>query len=122
MSSYEFNEPADPSDDDARGPDGMCLGPYDSYAEYLQSDEWRYLREQAIARDGGRCIDCGGYAEEVHHRFYPDHIDETELDQLVSLCRVCHSQRPKTGSPMSPEERYKRLRKMLLGRSSYQDD
>ena len=118
MSGYEFNEPPDPADEEARGPDGMLLGPYESYAEYLQSDEWRTLREEVLARDGGVCIDCGRPATEVHHRVYPAHIDETEVDQLVAICRRCHSVRPSTGTPKSPEERRQNMREMLFGRFS----
>lgn len=116
MSGHEFNNPPDPSDEEAKGPDGMLLGPYESYAEYLQSDEWRALREEVLARDNGTCIDCGCRATEVHHRVYPAHIDETEVDQLVSVCRRCHSIRPTTGTPRSPEERRENVRRLLFGR------
>lgn len=108
MKPHEFNEPRD-SGGEARGPDGMLLGPYESYAEYLQSEEWRTLREHVLARDGGRCIDCRGPATEVHHRVYPRHIDETELDELVAICRICHSLRDRTGTPESPEEKRERM-------------
>jgi len=114
MAPYEFNEPLNP-DDEARGPDGMLLGPYESYADYLRSEEWRTIREHILVRDGGRCIDCGRPATEVHHRIYPRHIDETELDELVAICRACHSMRARTGTPTSPEENRERVMQMLLG-------
>lgn len=120
MHPHEFNEPID-SGGEACGPDGMLLGPYESYAEYLQSEEWRILREHVFARDGGRCIDCGRSATEVHHRVYPRHIDETELDELVAICRMCHSMRDRTGTPKSPEEIRERTLERLF-RKRYKDD
>ena len=121
MATHEFNEPSDQSDGEARGPDGMRLGPYESYQEYLRSQEWRELREQALGRDGGRCMDCGAYATEVHHRFYPRHIGETELDHLISLCRSCHSDRPTTGTPLSPKEKRENLMSFIFRNSSDED-
>ena len=121
MAPHDFSEPPDPGDFEATGPDGMLLGPYESYHEYLRSQEWSELRDQAIARDGGRCMDCGTFATEVHHRYYPPHIDETELDHLISLCRRCHSMRPATGKPLSPEEKREKLLESLF-RNSRQEE
>ncbi len=101
--------------EEAVGPDGMLLGPYESYNEYLQSNEWHALRDQVLGRDRGKCIDCGRCATEVHHRIYPPHIDQTELDCLVSLCRICHSRRPRTGRQLSAEEQREWVNARLFG-------
>ena len=40
-----------------------------SYEQYLESPQWRRLREQALQRDGRSCRLCGSAADlEVHHR------------------------------------------------------
>src|SRR5690606_18643179 len=46
----------------------------------------------------------GAPATEVHHRNYPRFVEETSVDDLVSLCRRCHEHRPRTGTPMTYKE------------------
>lgn len=103
---------------EAIGPDGMKLGEWSSYHDdYLKSSAWRALREQALSRDRLTCVDCGAKATEVHHRYYPEHVDQTSVDDLVSLCRPCHQIRPRTGTPMTYEER-----REMTGASDDEDD
>ncbi len=56
---------------------------------YLQSAQWKALREMALRRDSGRCVRCGANASQVHHRTY-ERWQHENLDDLESLCRPCH--------------------------------
>lgn len=58
------------------------------------------VREKVLKRDGYRCVlcnaesaDAGGEATlQVHHAEYdPDHCDVNDMDNLTTLCTVCHS-------------------------------
>ena len=61
------------------------------YYSYLQSNEWKTLRAQALKRDGYRCQMCdSGTNLQAHHVSYEHlHTDE-ELDDVVTLCKECH--------------------------------
>jgi 5-methylcytosine-specific restriction endonuclease McrA len=62
-----------------------------SYASYLESARWHFLRSEALARDGFRCRVCdarGGL--QVHHRRYPAAWGEEAVEDLTSLCWRCH--------------------------------
>ncbi|TLM88873.1 hypothetical protein FDY95_22080 [Hymenobacter jeollabukensis] len=76
---------------------GSKLSP--SYADLLQTPQWRHKRQQILARDEHRCRNCGATADlQVHHRqyhwlrhpgefvapwCYPAHL-------LITLCASCH--------------------------------
>ena len=71
---------------------------------FYKSQAWKAIRQTAISRDHYLCRDClakGRYtpAEEVHHiiELTPENISDPKvslnLDNLVSLCRVCHQAR-----------------------------
>jgi hypothetical protein len=60
-----------------------------AYSEYLQSDHWKEIREQAMLRDRNTCQICSEKATEVHHLTYA-HRDNEFLFELVSLCHNCH--------------------------------
>lgn len=52
---------------------------------------WRKLREQALERDGGRCVRCGRTDQlTVHHRVPLAEGDTMDLDGLTTLCQDCH--------------------------------
>ena len=62
------------------------------YEAYLNSNEWKKLRAQAIKRDKA-CRLCNSQNRlEVHHRCYPEPpIELTDsLDNLTTLCRKHH--------------------------------
>ena len=57
-------------------------------------------REKVLNRDGYRCVLCneesadmdGEATLQVHHAEYdPDHCDVNDMDNLTTLCTVCHS-------------------------------
>lgn len=62
-----------------------------SYADYLQSPQWRELRAKARERSGGHCEMCGGEASHVHHVRYPKRYKDDNLDNLLVLCTTCHA-------------------------------
>lgn len=60
------------------------------YKQYLQSDRWKEIRAEALARDDGKCRVCGGAATQAHHVRYPAKIEKDCVSNVVSLCRDCH--------------------------------
>lgn len=61
-----------------------------SYNAYLQSEEWRRRRAQAIAHAGGRCQLCNEAKYlNVHHRTY-ERVGKERPEDLTVLCRKCH--------------------------------
>jgi len=68
---------------------------------FYNSAIWKQQRLHALRRDQYSCVDCGGRAEEVHHRIELTVTNITDpsvslaLDNLVSLCYDCHQKRHK---------------------------
>ena len=61
------------------------------YQEYLRSKQWKEKRALVMVRDNNTCQHCRkAIAEEVHHLTYVNLFNEP-LDDLISLCSVCHS-------------------------------
>lgn len=53
--------------------------------------DWRKVREQVLARDGGQCQSCGAAASHVDH-VVPKHMGGTdEPGNLQALCSGCHA-------------------------------
>lgn len=62
------------------------------YREFLKSDKWLALREEALNRDGRRCRYCNSVDHlEVHHRYYPKVRGTETVDALTTICHRCHS-------------------------------
>ncbi len=59
------------------------------YNRYLKSKEWKSKRQEVMDRDGGRCVACGGVAQQVHHLDY-ERVGDEDLTDLVSVCDGCH--------------------------------
>ena len=60
------------------------------YESYMRSEAWRTKRDQVLERDGHTCRTCGATEElEVHHASY-HHLGDEPLEDLITLCRVCH--------------------------------
>jgi 5-methylcytosine-specific restriction endonuclease McrA len=65
--------------------------------------DWKRQRAKARKRDNYTCQDCGvtqqswGYALDVHHivdyEMHSDPAVANHLDNLVTLCRICHVKR-----------------------------
>lgn len=61
------------------------------YLEYLKSDHWKTLRRAVLDRDGNQCTKCPSRKHlQVHHRFYRQRWEDSEPDDLVTLCNWCH--------------------------------
>lgn len=57
---------------------------------YLQSEHWRSLREEKLARSCC-CEKCGTFHNlDVHHRNYRCLYD-VKMSDLITLCRSCHN-------------------------------
>ena len=65
---------------------------HEQYAEYLESDHWRSLRQWALERASYRCQICNTsvLTLHVHHRTYARVGAELPGD-LIVLCSECHS-------------------------------
>lgn len=60
-----------------------------TYAEYLQTPEWREYRAAVIVRQGGVCTMCPRRVAHCHHRTYANLGWEAD-DDCVGVCRPCH--------------------------------
>lgn len=61
------------------------------YSNYLLSDEWKKLREQAVQRAGHKCQMCNSNGElHVHHRTYQTFNTDSVINDLIVLCASCH--------------------------------
>lgn len=57
----------------------------------IAQPDWPELARRARERDGNRCRTCNSRDRlEVHHRSYTTMNTPEELDDLTTLCRVCH--------------------------------
>ena len=63
----------------------------DNYNKYLQSEEWKAMREKILERDNYLCQGCmDEKATEIHHFTYENAGDEL-MWELVSTCARCHA-------------------------------
>ncbi len=53
------------------------------------SDQWKRVRIARLEFDNNLCVFCKSAAEEVHHVTYA-HAGNERLEDLRSLCRICH--------------------------------
>lgn len=61
------------------------------YHEYLESDHWKDLRRAVLRRAKNKCQMCGSkYRLDVHHNSYAN-LGHEHPDDLIVLCRRCHS-------------------------------
>ena len=64
-----------------------------TYSEFLQSEEWKELREKVKSRDCFRCRECRSRFDlQVHHLTY-EHGWLCDERYLVTLCRECHERK-----------------------------
>jgi len=64
---------------------------WQSYDHYLQSDEWKKLKETVLVRDNYKCAICGTSKNlNIHHITYERLYNENSID-LVTLCKYHHS-------------------------------
>lgn len=63
------------------------------YRKYLESEEWKTLRSFCLLRYGAKCKLCGfeSVENDAHHIRYRRSWRETRLEDLIILCRACHT-------------------------------
>ena len=68
---------------------------WETYQDYLNSEEWGKLRKQAIEKADNRCEQCGNTSlkMQVHHWRYPEDWTKDKIDNVVALCWECHEKR-----------------------------
>lgn len=60
------------------------------YIEYLKTDQWKLIKSKVLERDNNRCNKCESTDKlHIHHKNY-DSIFNESLDDLITLCKVCH--------------------------------
>lgn len=60
------------------------------YRQYLNSPEWKKLRESFISHKGSKCEKCGSESNlQVHHLHYKN-IFKEKFEDLMVLCKSCH--------------------------------
>lgn len=62
-----------------------------AYRQFLNSSDWKELRNFALARTDGFCQFCGEIATQVHHVKYPKRFGEEHPHSLIPVCEKCHS-------------------------------
>ena len=74
------------------------------YLAYLGSLAWKKKREERLAIDNGKCQGCllSGFMD-IHHKTYRNIGDENVKEDLVTLCRNCHTT-THSGKPILMEE------------------
>ena len=67
------------------------FGKYPNYQDYLDSPEWKIIRDATVSRAGGRCQICDSnkYVT-AHHRNY-SMLDSEDGRNLIAICKECHS-------------------------------
>ena len=68
------------------------MSSHDEYLKYLQSLEWKVIRQRMLDHVGNKCQRCGrsGPKLEVHHKSYTNLGHEVIPEDLEVLCRDCH--------------------------------
>ena len=57
----------------------------------LRVEEYKLLRQQVLERDGWKCQNCGSAKDlHVHHLTKRSRLGNDELDNLITLCAICH--------------------------------
>lgn len=69
---------------------------YLEYQRYIRSREFKEIRKLVLERDNYECQICKADGNKrrltVHHKTYDHLFNEKEhLDDLITLCNVCHS-------------------------------
>jgi hypothetical protein len=69
---------------------GEILSRKDEYREYLQGEQWAGIRADVYRDAGGACVVCLSDAEAVHHRYYPDNLEDDTTAGKMAVCDRCH--------------------------------
>lgn len=61
------------------------------YQKYIESDEWKEVRNDRIFLDGYKCRMCGSAMNLVVHHITYERVPNEDMDDLITLCRDCHN-------------------------------
>lgn len=62
------------------------------YTEYLSSNDWKTIRDRRIEFDDYNCVMCSStIILQVHHLTYKNVGEEDFINDLITLCKSCHS-------------------------------
>lgn len=68
------------------------------------NQEWKTIRRLAVERDGAKCALCGSTDRiQVHHIVPYRYSHSHDLENLVTLCRSCHSKEEYKANPKTVE-------------------
>lgn len=89
---------------------------------FLKSDEWETLRLTCIAMDEGKCVLCSKYSEsnDAHHLFYRERWKDTQVEDLLTLCRECHERVHSLGADVLARKLWERHELDLTRRFKFQ--
>lgn len=60
------------------------------YQDYLQTPEWKEIREKVLKRAKYHCQICNTKKSlQIHHRTYDNRGNE-DLSDLIAMCKNCH--------------------------------
>lgn len=79
-----------------------------AYREFLLSPFWRHLSRRKIAAAGFKCERCPStQLLQAHHLFYRQDWYQTQIEDLLCLCRKCHREEHgiKPPEPFQPKKR-----------------
>jgi RNA-directed DNA polymerase len=78
--------------------------PDDPWNGWTEQADWRNIRDEALARDGYHCAQCGSQENLDVHHIIPKHKGGTDtLDNLITLCEKCHVAQGGYGRPRKNE-------------------
>lgn len=60
------------------------------YTDYLESNTWQELRQQAVTRANEQCESCKAPYDVVHHVNHPQTYEEDHLGNLLVVCGSCY--------------------------------
>lgn len=62
---------------------------------------WQSIRKQAKRRDGNKCVKCSSTKQlEVHHIVPYRFTQDNSLENLITLCHVCHAKAEQGSYPL----------------------
>lgn len=61
-----------------------------SYADYLGTAHWHFVRRRTLKQAGYRCQLCNAQVKlDVHHKTY-ERLGDEDPDDTIAICRKCH--------------------------------
>lgn len=78
------------------------------YGQYLKSKHWADLKYRVLVRDGYACVKCGARMWlQPHHKFYRSRWEDSQPEDLITLCDSCHRKEHKLPPRPKKVRRYR---------------